>query len=124
MSSIEPTPRQLGALSELPGDAPVVMINLLLFEKPDGAASYARYSEAVIEHLRRVGGEVVYAGAALQQVIGEGDAPWWDTIIAVRYPSPQAFLEMVADPGYQTIHAHRADALERAELIATAPALG
>ena len=30
-------------------------------------------------------------------------------------------MTMVADPDYQAVHEHRAAALERAELIATAP---
>jgi uncharacterized protein (DUF1330 family) len=99
------------------------MINLLKFRQPDGAEYYARYGEQVQPHLQRVGAEVVYAGPQLQMVIGADSRPWWDLILVVRYPSPQAFMEMVADPDYQVVHQHRVAALERAELIATAPGL-
>jgi hypothetical protein len=36
-------------------------------------------------------------------------------------PSVAAFLAMVTNPDYQEIHVHGANALERAELIATVP---
>ena len=121
MSAIEPTAEQIKGLAALAADAPVVMINLLQFKQPDGAASYARYGELVQPHLEHVGGSVVYAGPQQLMVVGDGPRAWWDLIIAVRYPSVQAFLTMVGDPGYQEVHKHRADGLERAELIATAP---
>jgi uncharacterized protein (DUF1330 family) len=121
VSSLEPTAEQLAAISSLPAGEPVVMINLLAFKASGGAESYGRYAQAVVPHLQRVGGEALYAGAANLQVVGEGERPWWDTIIVVRYPSPEAFLAMVADADYQAIHLHRAEGLERAELIATSP---
>ena len=121
MSGIEPTAAQLAQLSALPDDAPVVMINLLRFKRPGGAESYARYGELVQPHLGRVGAEVLYQGAALQMVVGPEQHAWWDLLLAVRYPSAKAFLEMVADPGYGAIHEHRAAGLERTELIATTP---
>jgi uncharacterized protein (DUF1330 family) len=74
-------------------------------------------------HLARVGAEVVYGGPQQQMVIGDADRAWWDLIVVVRYPSPQAFMAMVADPEYQAVHEHRAAALERAELIATTPGM-
>ena len=50
---------------------------------------------------------------------GDVDRPWWDAIIVVEYPSPNAFLETVRNPEYATINEHRVAALDRAELIAT-----
>ena len=123
MSEIEPTPEQIQNIAQLPEGAPIAMINLLQFKQPDGAEHYARYGEQVQPHMQRVGAEVVYAGPQLQMVIGADTRAWWDLIIVVRYPSPQAFLQMVADPDYQAVHEHRAAALERAELIATAPGI-
>lgn len=123
MSEIEPTPQQIQDIAQLPAGAPVAMVNLLKFRQPDGAGHYARYGEGVQPHLQRVGAEVVYAGPQLQMVIGADARAWWDMILVVRYPSPQAFLQMVADPDYQAVHRHRVAALERAELIATAPGL-
>ena len=123
MSAVEPTAEQLQALSALPADQPVVMINLLAFKSDGGRESYARYATEVVPHLERVGGRPLYGGSQQALVIGDGSRTWWDTIIVVEYPSPGAFFEMVSDPDYQAIHAHREQGLERAELIATAAGL-
>jgi uncharacterized protein (DUF1330 family) len=117
---IEPTPEQFTQLIQAPDDGPVVMINLVAF-KPDGEESYLRYGEAVQPFLETAGATILYGGAARQMVIGDGEQPWWDAILAVQYPSIAAFLAMATNPDYQAIHVHRAEALERAELIATAP---
>ena len=71
-------------------------------------------------HLDRVGGVVRYAGTNPVAIIGDSERPWWDAILVVEYPSPQAFTDMVTDPGYQEIHRHRAAALAQGDLIATA----
>ncbi|MBJ7340070.1 DUF1330 domain-containing protein [Mycolicibacterium sp.] len=112
-------PVNLKALAKLSPDAPVVMINLLKFHADGGREHYAQYAREVAPHLRRVGASVRYDGATPVHVIGDGDRPWWDAILVVEYPSPQAFTDMVTDPEYQRIHTHRADALERGDLIAT-----
>ena len=73
----------------------------------------------VLEARDRVGGKVRYAGANPHNVIGDGARPWWDAILVVEYPSPQAFVDMVRDPAYQKVHEHRAAALEQGDLVAT-----
>jgi len=120
-SSIVPSSQQSSLLEGLEPGSPVVMINLLRFRPPDGELHYARYAREVGPHLERVGARALYGGTARAMVIGEGERPWWDAVLAVEYPSPAAFAEMVGDEGYQAVHAHREAALERAELIATAP---
>lgn len=112
-------PVNLKAFGNLPADAPVVMINLLKFHADGGTEHYARYAREVAPHLQRVGAHVRYGGATPVNVIGDGERPWWDAILVVEYPSPQAFIDMVTDPEYQKIHTHRAAALERGDLIAT-----
>ncbi|MGI9124922.1 MAG: DUF1330 domain-containing protein [Mycobacterium sp.] len=109
----------LKAFANLPAGEPVVMVNLLKFNQSGGAESYGRYAREVQPHLDRVGGVVRYAGATPYNIIGDGEQPWWDAILIVEYPSPQAFVEMVTDPGYQEIHGHRAAALAQGDLIAT-----
>jgi uncharacterized protein (DUF1330 family) len=52
-------------------------------------------------------------------VIGEGERPWWDAILIVEYPSPQAFIDMVTNQEYLEVHEHRAAALDRGDLIST-----
>ena len=115
-------PREL--LAGLPPGEPVVMINLLQFKRPDGAEHYRRYARGVVPHLDSAGGRVVYSGNARVSVIGDAERPWWDAILVVEYPSPEAFLKMVADEGYQEVHKDREAALDRAELIATSRWMG
>lgn len=117
--SLEPTAEQMAALAARPSDQPVVMINLLKFKPDGGKESYARYGQEVIPHLQRAGATVLYAGAVPTQVIGDDEKPWWDAIVVVQYPSPTAFIDMVTNEEYLKIHEHRANGLDRGDLIAT-----
>ncbi|UXA06986.1 DUF1330 domain-containing protein [Mycobacterium sp. SMC-2] len=118
-SSLEPTAEQFAALAGRPADAPVVMVNLLKFKASGGLESYRRYGQEVAPHLQRVRATVRYAGTAPAFVIGDGERPWWDAILIVEYPTPQAFIDMVSTPEYAKVHEHRAAGLERGDLIAT-----
>ncbi|OBG98596.1 DUF1330 domain-containing protein [Mycobacterium sp. E3251] len=118
-SSLEPTREQFAALAARPADAPVVMVNLLKFKTPGGLESYQRYGQEVAPHLQRVGATVRYAGTAPAFVIGDGERPWWDAILLVEYPTPQAFIDMVTTAEYAAVHEHRAAGLDRGDLIAT-----
>lgn len=121
MPTVEATPEQIQALMASTHEGPVQMINLLAFRPGDGIASYERYAAEVAPLLDAVGARLVAMSSMRQTVIGEGERPWWDAILTVEYPSIAAFLEMVQSEAYQAISHHRANALERAELIATAP---
>jgi uncharacterized protein (DUF1330 family) len=118
-SRLEPTPEQFAALAARPTDAPVVMVNLLKFKSDGGRERYLQYGREVAPHLERVGATVVYGGEAPAVVIGDGEHPWWDSILVVQYPTPQAFIDMVMTQEYATVHENRAAALERGDLIAT-----
>ena len=118
-TTLGPTAEQFAALTSRPAEAPVVMVNLLKFKTIGGLESYQRYGHEVAPHLERVGASVRYAGTAPAVVIGEGERPWWDAILIVEYPTPQAFIDMVTTPEYAEVHEHRAAALERGDLIAT-----
>lgn len=118
-TTLGPTIEQFAALTARPADAPVLMVNLLKFKTAGGLESYQRYGQEVAPHLERVGATVRYAGTAPAVVIGEGERPWWDAILIVEYPTPQAFIDMVTTPEYAQVHEHRAAALERGDLIAT-----
>ena len=127
MSYIEPSPVQFERLAGAAEDGPVVMLNLLRFkERADGidaadaisgAEAYERYGAAVTTFLARAGGRVLFAAQPHECVIGP-EAAEWDLVLAVEYPSRQAFLEMVGDSGYLEIHRHRAAALADSRLIA------
>jgi uncharacterized protein (DUF1330 family) len=119
MGGLEPTPGQFAALAARPADAPVLMVNLLKFKPDGGQEHYLQYGQEVVPHLERVGATLRYAGGAPAVVIGDGERPWWDVILIVEYPTPQAFIDMVTTPEYLKVHEHRAAALERGDLIAT-----
>ncbi|OBJ04432.1 DUF1330 domain-containing protein [Mycobacterium sp. 1482292.6] len=119
MSGLEPTPEQFAALAARPADEPVVMVNLLKFKPEGGLQSYLQYGRDVVPHLERVGATLRYAGGAPSVVIGDGEHPWWDAILIVEYPAPQAFIDMVTTPEYAKVHEHRAAGLDRGDLIAT-----
>lgn len=118
-STDEATFEQIAALAARPAEAPVVMVNLLKFRAAGGLESYQRYAREVTPHLERVGAAVRYGGEAPASIVGDGEKPWWDAILIVEYPTPQAFVDMVSTPEYAQVHEHRAAALERGDLIAT-----
>jgi uncharacterized protein (DUF1330 family) len=119
VARLEVTREQIAALAARPADEPVLMVNLLKFKTNGGLESYLRYGQEVTPHLQRVGAIVRYSGTAPAYVIGEGERPWWDAILVVEYPTPQAFIDMVGTPEYTEVHEHRAAGLERGDLIAT-----
>ena len=118
-ASLEPTAEQFAVLAARPADAPVVMVNLLKFKPEGGVESYLQYSQEVVPHLERVGARLRYAGGAPSVVIGDGERPWWDVVLIVEYPTPQAFIDMVTTREYAKVHEHRAAGLARGDLIAT-----
>ena len=118
-AAIEPTREQVAALAARPADQPVVMVNLLKFKTEGGLESYLQYGREVVPHLQRVGAVVRYAGTSPGVVIGDGERPWWDAILVVEYPTPQAFIDMVSTPEYAKVHEHRVAGLARGDLIAT-----
>ncbi len=119
MSSIDPTPETIKALSEAPDTGPVVMLNLLKFKPGNGAESYARYGRPVTKMIEEMGGKIVFAAPVEGTFIGDKK---WDAIILVQYPSRKQFLSMVTSPEYQKIHVHREEGLEATELYITNPA--
>jgi uncharacterized protein (DUF1330 family) len=130
--TIEPTQAQVERLAgAAETDAgPVIMINLVRFkERADGidaadgisgAEAYARYGAGVQRFLDEVGGRVVLATVATESVIGPDEVEW-DMVLAVEYPSRRAFLDMISNPRYLEIHAHRTAALANSRLIACTP---
>jgi uncharacterized protein (DUF1330 family) len=130
--TLEPTAaqlEQLTAASAATGEG-VVMVNLLRFKDQadgidaedgiSGAEAFGRYAAAVGVHLDRVGGQILLALRTCESVIGP-DEHEWDMVLAVQYPSRQAFLEMTSNPEYLKIHGHRTAALADSRLIVCAP---
>ena len=119
---VDPTPEQAAAFAATTNRPdPVFMLNLLRFEASGGAEAYGRYAAAAQEHLARVGGSIVWMGGCDEALIGPASREW-DAVAVVRYPSRAAFLEMVQDPGYQSIVGHRTAGLADSRLIPCAEA--
>jgi len=122
--SIEPTREQIAALASSEADGPIAMLNLLRFRDealaPDagmsGAEAYGLYGQGVAPYLEAAGARVLSAVACDLSVIGPEEAEW-DMAIIVEYPSRQAFIGMVSDPGYQEVAVHRTAALADSRLV-------
>jgi len=104
-------------LAEDPG-GPVVMLNLLRFKADGGRGRYLEY----VEHFRKTAApfnaEVLYVGEGSTALVAEAGQSW-DAVLLVRYPSRQAFSDMVRDPDYGTGTHLRTEALDEAVLQAT-----
>ena len=100
---VDPERDQFDAFKALPRDVPVMMLNLVLFRDrasyPDGrdatgADAYAAYGRESAPVFKRVGGEIVWRGRPERMVIGPAEKRW-DLVFVARYPTANAFLEMV-----------------------------
>lgn len=111
---INPSSEQITAIGQMDLEGPVVMLNLLRFAPDGGAKSYAKYAQAAQPFLEKVGASVRFMGSVETTVIGGEE---WDEVVLVEYPSKQAFLAMIGDPGYP--HKMRADALLDSRLYCT-----
>ena len=124
---IDPTPGQFETFAGNENPEPVFMLNLLRFrdvaegmQGVSGLEAYLRYAEATGSHLKRVGGEVQWAGSCDPALIGPGE-PEWHVAAVVRYPSRAAFLAMVTDADYLEISRIRSASLADSRLIPCAP---
>ncbi|MBU3674278.1 MAG: DUF1330 domain-containing protein [Solirubrobacteraceae bacterium] len=112
---VDPTPEQVSRLVQEDTGGPVVMLNLLSYKPDGGRESYEAYGAKALPFLQEAGAEILFAGEAASPLIGEESANW-DSVILVRYPSIQAFLDMVTSEDYQAITHLRTEGLDRAEL--------
>ncbi|HSW12772.1 MAG TPA: DUF1330 domain-containing protein, partial [Solimonas sp.] len=78
--------------------------------------AYGRYAVLAEKRVRAVGGEPVFMAEAIGRFIGPEDESW-DEVLLVRYPSMQAFLQMVSNPEYRAETVHRTAALEDSRLV-------
>jgi hypothetical protein len=95
-------------------DGPVWMVNLMKYRD---VADYADGRETTIsgreaddlytprESLAAIGAEIVFAGEVDQQLLG--DAPIWDRVGVVKYPTRRSFIEMQSRPDFQRQHVHK-----------------
>ncbi|TMA35503.1 MAG: DUF1330 domain-containing protein [Deltaproteobacteria bacterium] len=130
VSAVTPTPMQLQAMIETGPEGPIVMVNLLKYrakavygpDRPEsnenlsGREAYLRYGAVAVKVLGEIGAGILWMGQQHLVFIGGGEQEW-DEVACVRYPSRQAFLQMIARPDYLAATYHRDAALERTALL-------
>lgn len=116
-------------LRKLPRDHVVDMLNLVKLKpsatyedgrEATGKQAYAAYGRESAPIFQRVGGEIIWSAEPEFMVIGPQDE-MWDIAFVARYPSAQAFFDMVYDTDYQAIVFHRQAAVETSRLLRTRP---
>jgi len=121
INSVIPNKDQMDEFLEGDIESPISMVNLLKFEEKaeyedgrdtnlSGKEAYMIYGIEVQEHLKKVGGEMVFGGEISRLMLGEVE-DLWDNVAVARYPSRTAMLEMMMDPDYQESEKHRSAGL-------------
>lgn len=95
-------------------DEHVFMLNVLWFKEDGGAEKYAEYMAAAGPFAAKHGASAGQAYVPEQAMIGEFDA---DLFFIVEWPNMDAFLGLIADPGYQKISHLRDEAIRDSLLI-------
>jgi uncharacterized protein (DUF1330 family) len=120
VEKVDPTPEDIQRLLAEAGGQSFVMLNLLRYAKDGGRETYAQYAAAAQPFLEASGGKLLYAGDTGLGLVTPASHDW-DTVLLVRYPSPQAFLEMISNPDYLKVTEIRTRALDAAVLQVTTP---
>lgn len=132
--AIDPTREQFNQFKALPRDQPVHMLNLVRLRDlaryaeghPNhgkglsGLEAYRAYGRESAEIFKRVGGKQIWAGKPQGVVTGPLDEQW-DLAFIAFYPTAGAFLEMVTDPHYRVVVAHRTAGVLDSRLIRMEP---
>ena len=107
---------RIKAIAGTAKDGPIVMLNLNRYKDiagfPDGSR-YRRYMSALDALLPKVGAKILWRAPALGQAAGNQDI---DEILAVWYPSHQAFLDMPQQPGADANYRLRQDCVAEATI--------
>ncbi len=108
--------RQL-ATTEPADDGPVWMVNLMRYREvaryrdvdaAGGAPVSGREADdryAPLDVLAAIGAEPVFVADVNTQLLGE--APSWDRVAVVRYPTGRSFIDMQQRPDFQARHVHK-----------------
>ena len=124
---VDPTRETVTLLKDLDLSHPVDMLNLVKLRAQanyddgraaTGAEAYAAYGRESSPIFQAVGGKIVWSAAPELMIIGP-ESEGWDVVFVARYPTGQAFLDMVYNPDYQAIVFHRQAAVETSRLLRT-----
>ena len=120
-NSVIPNKEQMDKFLEGDIESPISMVNLLKFKEKaeyedgrdtnlSGKEAYMIYGVEVQEHLKKVGGEMVFGGEISRLMLGEVE-DLWDNVAVARYHSRKAMLKMMMDADYQESEKHRSAGL-------------
>ena len=128
MLYVDPTREGFKAFATQPLEGPVHMLNLIRLKTQatyeDGRAAtgteaYAAYGRESAPFFKRQGGKIIWRGSPVHPLIGP-ESETWDVGFIAAYPSKEAFIGMVKDPGYQAVIFHRQAAVQTSRLYAFA----
>jgi len=134
MAYIDPDREAWQIFKDLPRGQPIQMLNLIRLKPraeypeghPDhgkdltGLDAYRAYGRTTAHIFARVGGRQVWVGRPQVMVTGPR-AEDWDIAFIAEYPSSEAFIEMVRDPEYRELVAHRTAGVADSRLLRLAP---
>ncbi len=117
MTGLQPNAEAIEHLTADPSEGRYATVLLISYRSDD---RYTAWLDAVMPRLEAVGARIVWAGNDANPVIGEPDHHW-DTIAVIEYPSLDAFLELVQDPGWSEVDDLRVAAMDANEVYACTP---
>lgn len=109
-------------------DRPVWMVNLMQYRDvaryADGRESTLSGQEAddlyaPLGPLAAVGAEIVFLATVEDQLLG--DAPRWDRVAVVQYPTGRSFIEMSAREDFRALHVHKEAGMEHTIVMGCRP---
>jgi hypothetical protein len=109
-------------------DGPVWMVNLMKYRQladygdaggPTISGREADDNYAPLESLAAIGAEVVFLADVDTQLLG--DAPRWDRVGVVRYPTRRSFIEMQSRPDFTEKHIHKDAGMEQTIVMGCLP---
>jgi hypothetical protein len=126
--TIDPTYYERLATTPPEDDGPVWMVNLMAYrdvaDYEDGRATTLSGKEAddlyaPFGPIAAVGGEIVFFADVESQLLG--DAPKWDRVAVVEYPTRRAFVEMQSLPEFLDLHVHKEAGMEHSIIMGCVP---
>ena len=120
-NKLRPNVKQMAGFIIGDTNTPIQMVNLLKFKDKagykdgretelTGEGAYKIYATEVIDHLKKVGGKIIYSGVVSRLVIGDVEK-LWDWVAIVEYPNRKAMRSMIMDKDYQKSERHRSAGL-------------
>ena len=120
-NKLRPNVKQMAGFVIGNTNTPIQMVNLLKFKNKaeykdgretelTGEDAYKIYAIEVADHVKKVGGKIIFSGVVSRLAIGDVDE-LWDWVAIVEYPNRKAMRSMIIDKDYQESEKHRSAGL-------------